>query len=496
MHTQKLLAALPKVDVLLWQPCFIACNPKILKPIVQRHIDSVRQAILQDQITTTHPNLATHITQASAGDLRDTLTQFLTESIAQEYDTLTTSSLVPLVNATGVVLQTNLGRSVFAPTLFEQIKPLLTRYCNLEYDLTQGKRSSRYAHANAMLKALFCQEYEFLLVNNNAAAVLLILNTFAKDKEVIISRGELIEIGGEFRIPEVMKSAGSLLVEVGATNKTRLTDYERAISPNTAMLMKAHKSNFAQMGFCEEVDMCELSTLACSNGLIDYYDLGSGCVADLPLATSLFDTRTDPTLYEIFASPPALLSFSGDKLFGASQVGIIAGKPHLIARLKQNQLLRALRVDKLCISALQATLQAYLRNDRESIPTFAMLSLTPDVLHQRAQELLQMLQSRALKTINTTIIEVDSVAGGGSLPNKIFQSVALALASTALSVSALESRLRKEFHIITRVQKQQVLIDVRTLLQGDMERICDALWALDKCVCLDSQEESRKRGGR
>ncbi|MDD7345409.1 L-seryl-tRNA(Sec) selenium transferase [Helicobacter sp.] len=485
MHTQELLQALPKVDTLLAHKQFETYNTTIIKSLIQQHIHTLRQAILQNTLMTTYPEIALHIdsgsmhTDSTHTTLATYITHTLLQSITNDYHKLTTPSLVPVVNASGVVLQTNLGRSVFAPNLMQQILPLLTRYSNLEYDITQGKRSSRYTHANTLLKALFSQEYDYVLVNNNAAAVFLILNTFAKDKEVIISRGELIEIGGEFRIPEVMKSAGSVLVEVGATNKTHLLDYQTHITPHTAMLMKAHKSNFAQIGFCQEVSMQELSTLAHTHNLIDYYDLGSGCVMDLALATSLSHTQKEPTLHEIFTSPPSLLSFSGDKLFGASQVGIIAGKPHLIAQLKQNHLLRALRVDKLCISVLQATLQAYLHNALESIPTLAMLTLTPQALRQRALELLQMLQTHALSHIQATIIEVDSVAGGGSLPDKVFQSVALALTSDKIHASALESHLRTEFHIITRIHKQQVLIDVRTLLEGDTKRICQALETID-----------------
>lgn len=494
MHTQthKLLQALPKVDVLLSHPHLSALNPRILKPLIQQHLDALRRSILAHSLATTYPKLSESLAHLKCPensqsthtlDSRATLTSHFThalvESIAHDYHAHLAPSLVPVVNASGVVLQTNLGRSVFAPALLDRIRPILTRYCSLEYDIAQGKRSSRYTHANALLKALFCPEYEFLLVNNNAAAVLLILNTFARDKEVIISRGELIEIGGEFRIPEVMKSAGSLLIEVGATNKTHLRDYERAISPNTAMLMKAHKSNFAQIGFCEEVDMRELSALARSNGLIDYYDLGSGCVADIAGAHYVAGAQAEPTLYEIFASPPSLLSFSGDKLFGASQVGIIAGKPELIAALKANHLLRALRVDKLCISTLQATLEAYLHDELDSIPTLSMLTLTRDTLHQRAQSLLQMIESHALKHISAQIVEVDSLAGGGSLPDRVFASMAIALTSDTLKANVLESRLRREFHIITRVSKEQVLIDVRTLLEGDIERICQALSTIE-----------------
>ena len=261
MHTQTLLQALPKVDTLLSHPRFASYNAQVLKPIIRRQVERARQALRQDlygsSLAATHTELAACVMRvvreagaeshgaqinegqtnevreelgdshargeaedskdlADLGALREVLAQALIESIAREYEDLATSSLVPLVNATGVVVQTNLGRSVFAPKILERIAPLLTRYCSLEYDTLEGRRSSRYAHANTLLKALFCQEYEFLLVNNNAAAVLLILNTFAKDREVIISRGELVEIGGEFRIPEVMISAGALLAEVGA----------------------------------------------------------------------------------------------------------------------------------------------------------------------------------------------------------------------------------------------------------------------------------------
>ena len=545
MHTQTLLQALPKVDTLLSHPRFASYNAQVLKPIIQRQVERARQALRQDlygsSLAATHTELAacvmrvvreagaeSHGAQINEGQtnevreelgdshargeaedskdlgdlrealgeledldaLREVLSHALIESIAREYEDLTTSSLVPLVNATGVVVQTNLGRSVFAPKLLERIAPLLTRYCSLEYDTLERRRSSRYAHANTLLKALFCQEYEFLLVNNNAAAVLLILNTFAKDREVIISRGELVEIGGEFRIPEVMISAGALLTEVGATNKTHLRDYERALSERTAMLMKAHKSNFAQIGFCSEVEMCELSALARKYGLIDYYDLGSGCVLDLPCESvdRRASVRTEPSLREIFAAPPSLLSFSGDKLFGASQVGIIAGEPHLIATLKQNHLLRALRVDKLCISALQATLEAYLRDELDSIPTLAMLSLTPEALQKRAKKLCQMIESRAPRGISAQIVEVDSLAGGGSLPDRVFRSVAVGLRSTRLKASALESRLRVEHAIIARVSREWVLLDTRTLLEGDMERICEALGAITESSAKKSEK--------
>lgn len=469
MHTQEnQMRLLPKVDYLLGLELFKTYNKETLKPIIHKHLESLRVRIKSKSV--------------DSHSLKQII-QDLPNAIKAQYDCTLAPTLIPVVNATGVVLQTNLGRSVFDNTLIERIKPLLTRYNTLEYDLARGERASRYMHANTLLKALFGEEYEFLLVNNNAAAVLLILQTFAKDKEVIISRGELIEIGGAFRIPEVMKCAGCILREVGATNKTHLQDYEEAINEESAIIMKAHQSNFAQIGFCTQVSMQEISTLAQKNGLIDYYDVGSGFVGmNFSEGDSHFTDlqTTEPSLKKIFSLKPSLVSFSGDKLFGSAQVGIIAGKKDLIEKLKKNHLLRALRVDKLCISTLQATLELYIKRELDKIPTLAMLYCSLDSLQKRAQSFLKLLNESHLNNFEFTLLELDSVAGGGSLPDSTFKSYGIGIKAKNISAVRLESLLRTEFYIITRIFKQLIAIDIRTLLQGDEKQILEALKSIQK----------------
>ncbi|RDU55087.1 L-seryl-tRNA(Sec) selenium transferase [Helicobacter sp. MIT 00-7814] len=476
MHAQELFQALPKMDTLLNHKNFAKANKTLLKPLISKHLQELREEIQNLIESHAQSTLDSHAVAQIQEKIRNIPT-----TIQNAYNALFTPTLIPVVNASGVVLQTNLGRSVLSQQVAQKLLPLLTRYCTLEYDLDKGARSSRYTHANALFQALFQTDYEFLVVNNNAAAVLLILQTFAKNKKVLISRGELVEIGGGFRIPEVMKQAGCELLEVGATNKTHLSDYENALSAECAMILKAHKSNFSQIGFCAEVAMKDLSALAQREGMIDYYDLGSGYVSgleSLPHAHYTSENSQEPSLKEIFSAPPSLLSFSGDKLFGSAQAGIIAGKKELIERLKKNQLLRALRVDKLCLGVLQASLEAYLQNDFDAIPTLRMLRISPDSLLSRAQQFLKIL--RPLESAyDFEVKKVDSLSGGGSLPDMKFESYGIAISAKAFSCAQLEERLRRDFSIITRIIADKVLCDMRTLLDNDEMRIFEALESLD-----------------
>lgn len=486
MHAQELFQALPKVDTLLNHADFAQTNKTLLKPLITKHLQELREEIqeIYTKIKTqdlVHPHTQSVPNSHAVAQIQEKIHN-LHQTIKNAYNALFTHTLVPVVNASGVVLQTNLGRSVLSKEVAEKLLPLITRYCTLEYDLDKGTRSSRYMHANALFQTLFQTDYEFLVVNNNAAAVLLILQTFAKNKKVLISRGELVEIGGGFRIPEVMKQAGCELLEVGATNKTHLSDYENALSAECAMILKAHKSNFAQIGFCAEVKMQDLSALAQKVGVIDYYDLGSGYVSgleSLPHAHYTSQNSQEPSLKEIFSAPPSLLSFSGDKLFGSAQAGIIAGKKELIENLKKNQLLRALRVDKLCLGVLQASLEMYLQNDFDAIPTLHMLRISPDFLLSRAQEFLKILCPLE-SMYNFEIIKVDSLSGGGSLPDMKFESYGIAISAKAFSCAQLEECLRRDFSIITRIIADKVVCDIRTLLDGDETRIFEALKSLAK----------------
>lgn len=416
------------------------------------------------------------------------------ESCAQEviksYQNLTQKSLKPLVNATGIVVHTNLGRSVFSPAIVQEILPLLTRYNNLEYDESKGCRSERYVHLQGLFKALLGAE-DVLVVNNNAAAVFLIFNTFAKGKEVVVSRGELIEIGGSFRIPKVMEDSGAILREIGTTNKTHLRDYQEAINENTAMLFKAHKSNYAMSGFVKEVEFEEIVKLASAQNLIDYYDLGSGYFGLSGFEKSL--KKFEPALEEIAKLNPSLVSFSGDKLLGGAQAGIIFGKKVWIDKLKKNQLLRMLRVDKFTIAALEATLNAYLENKTEKITTCHLLLKDKETLKKESQMLVDLIP----KEFAPKVIPTKSYSGGGAMPSHYLESFGVAIAAKDLAAFGLDEEQLEKFlrarGIIARLENSAVLLDSRTLLEGDRERIAAALEDLKNQNHKRNKEKECKR---
>ena len=425
------LRELPKVDKFITHPLFEGLNTHLVTRLAREAIESLREAILKKEVS-----------------FVDELA--LVQSVKSTYEKLFEPSLKPLINATGVILHTNMGRSLISETLLERAKPIICNYSNLEYNLEQGCRGERYEHVSGHLKNLLHVE-DVLVVNNNAAAVFLILNTFAKNKEVVVSRGELVEIGGSFRIPEVMKQSGALLHEVGATNKTKRADYHNAISENTAMLMKVHQSNFSMEGFSEAVAYEEIKALAQANHLIDYYDLGSGYVPKLPYHLG----NREASLEEILACQPSLISFSGDKLFGSVQAGIIAGSKELIDALKKNQLLRMLRVDKITLSLLEESIKAYLKEEYEAIPTLWMLFQSVEELTQRALHVKACVGENLCE-----IIMSDTYMGGGTLPNRKFPTVALHVKGKA---SVLEKKFR-EHHVIGRIENDQFLLDFRSLL--------------------------------
>lgn len=434
------LKKIPQIEKILKNPIFKNTNKTILKNITINKINNLREKIINKE----------------KYDLES-----IENEILSEYNDITSSTLKPLINATGVVLQTNLGRSIFHKNVLDEVMPLLSHYNNLEYDLKEGKRGERYEHLTSMLKTMFNVE-SALVVNNNAAALLLILNTFAKDLEVIISRSELVEIGGSFRIHEVMKSAGVKLVEVGATNKTHLKDYKNAINENSKIIMKVHKSNFEILGFSSEIDIKNISKLCKENNLIDYYDLGSGYIKGIKCS--------EPSLLEICKNPPSLLSFSGDKLLGSIQAGIILGKKDLIEKIKQNHLLRALRVDKITILLLQATLKRYITDNMDEIPTINMLSQDIESLYKKAK----LLHSKIDSYFNPTIIEISSLAGGGSLPNKEFKSFGITLQIENLKASKLE-RILRENYIIARIFNNKVTLDVRSIQDDEIQDLINIL---------------------
>lgn len=448
-----LLRAIPKVDVLLSSNALSAFPKTLLLPLITSHLDTLRANVKNGTL--------------SQEAFNEALTQLI-PTLKSKATALSAATLRRVINATGVVIHTNLGRSVFSEQILGDITPYLTHYHTLEYDLTNGCRSERYQHCVQLLCEL-CDCEDALLVNNNAASVLLILNTFAAHKEVIISRGELLEIGGSFRIPEIMESALSILREVGTTNKTYIADYEKAINEQSAMIMKTHKSNFYQKGFVHSCSIKEIITIAKKYDLIDYYDLGSGHFGVLSL-------KDEPSVQEICKYKPSLLSFSGDKLLGAGQVGIILGKSALIKALKSNPLLRALRVDKFSILALYATLRAYKDKAYHKIPTLSMLSCDAKILESKALYLRDLIAKSPIATKLTSllILPVPSLAGGGSIPHLYFESYAIALSAKIMDIESLESALR-ERGVIAYIKNEQIYFDVRTLLTGDAEAISEIL---------------------
>ncbi len=442
MQNHTLLRSLPKVDRFIEHQDFKNLSKTVLLPILRDTLEVLRNDILANKVS-----------EVNLDDLR--------QNILEQYNKIMTPSLQKVINATGVIVHTNLGRSPVNPESFERAKAVATSYNNLEYDLEKGRRGERYSHIGAMMRALLGCE-DVLVVNNNAAAVFLVLNTFAKRKEVIVSRGELVEIGGSFRIPEVMKHSGAKLVEVGATNKTHLRDYEENITERTKMLMKVHKSNYSIEGFSSEVPFKEISKLAKEKGLIDYFDLGSGHLVDLPYGLS----NSEPTLHDIMKDNPSLLSFSGDKLFGSVQAGIIVGKKELIARLKKNQLLRMLRVDKVTLSILAEDVKSMLMDDFDSIPTLKMLFENTETLRKNAELLAGELEGMA----DCSIVETQTVIGGGSTPNRKIPSVALAVTIGRLGPNAVEKRFRKQ-NIIGRIENGAFLLDMRTVNPDEFDTI-------------------------
>jgi len=460
-----MLRKLPAVDKLLRHEKVARLKERYPKNILLRAtrevIDVRRRCILNGEVV-------------SENDLT-------VEALADEVQMLVSKkmgwTLKPVVNATGVIVHTNLGRSLLPDSAVERIVAIVRRYNNLEYDLEKGTRGSRYVHAEGLLRDLTGAEAA-LVVNNNAGAVLLVLNTVAKQREVIVSRGELVEIGGSFRIPEVMAASGAILREVGCTNRTHLSDYANAISRDTVALLKVHKSNYRIVGFSKEVSSAELAELAHLRGLYCLEDMGSGSFVDL----SPYGIKNEPIVKAELAAGVDVLTFSGDKLLGGPQAGIIIGRKEIVERCKKNPLTRALRVDKLTLAALEATLKLYLEEPvaLEQVPTLSMIARTSDSLKRDAEELASKI--RAIlpgpygQDINVDVERCISRVGGGASPDAELPSWAVSLRLANGSVVELEEFLRNcNPPIIVRIDNDRILMDLRTILPGDDKYIAEAI---------------------
>ena len=386
------------------------------------------------------------------------------EMVAKETKRRNSPSLRRVINATGIPLHTNLGRAPLAEQAIAAVVQAARGYSNLEYDLTRGERGSRHDHVRELLREITGCE-DAIAVNNNAAAVLLVLSSLAQGKEVVVSRGQLVEVGGSFRIPDVMEQGGALLREVGATNKTHLSDYERVINHNTAALLKVHTSNFRVIGFTEDVSTEALVELSHQHGVLAIEDLGSGV---------LIAGYGEPTVQEIVATGMDIVTFSGDKLMGGPQAGLIVGKAECIARIRTHPLARALRLDKMTLAALESTLRLYRHAEhRQEIPLVRMLNLSQDDLFHAAEELRDKVN--AIAGLTAQVIECVGQVGGGSLPGRDIPGFAVAITSP-LSCVSFEGRLRQaEIPVIARILHDRVLLDPRTILPHDTEDLLVSL---------------------
>jgi L-seryl-tRNA(Ser) seleniumtransferase len=385
-------------------------------------------------------------------------------------------SLRPVINATGVILHTNLGRAPLAADALRRIAEVAGGYSNLEFDLAAGKRGKRDVHVERLFERLLAAEgarkSATVVVNNNAAAVLLALNTLAEGGEVIVSRGELVEIGGSFRIPDVMAKSGAVLREVGTTNRTRLADYQRAINKKTKLLLRVHRSNFQIVGFTEQPRLEDLVKLARKHRLPVMEDLGSGAMFDLRSV----GVEGEPGVAASLRAGVDVVTYSGDKLLGGPQAGMLSGKPAQIARIRANPLFRALRVDKLTYAALEATLLAYLRQDHDSIPALRMMRTDVNELSIRASALVETLHAPSLEV---EIVAGESVIGGGSTPGASLPTVLVAVASKGQSAGQLAARLRSaEPPVIARVEEGRVLLDLRTVFPEEDAAVTAVLTAM------------------
>lgn len=382
--------------------------------------------------------------------------------------------LKKVINATGTVIHTNLGRSVLTDDILDNVKEVSTGYSNLEYDLINGKRGSRYSHLIELIREITGAE-DAIIVNNNAAAVLLVLSSLGKDKEVVVSRGELIEIGGAFRIPDVMEQSGCHLVEVGTTNKTHLSDYEHAITEDTGALLKVHTSNYKILGFTESVDSKDLSSLGKDNSIPVIEDLGSGVLVDL----SKYNLSYEPTVGETLKKGVDIVTFSGDKLLGGPQAGIIVGKKEYIDLCKRNPLNRALRIDKFTIAALESVLRYYIdeKDAVKNIPTLRMITMKKEEIENKAKLLKDKIDELSLnKEIKIDMVDLVSQVGGGSMPLEELPSKGISLHLENYSANKMEEFFRNyKIPIIARISDNVIYFDLRTVEIEEIEIIVDAI---------------------
>ncbi|MGV8982746.1 L-seryl-tRNA(Sec) selenium transferase [Clostridium sp.] len=453
---RELLRSLPKVDELLQEETIKQQLGSSMRVLVleslREAIEDYRKAILNDEIQSlTKEEVIIH-----------SIVLLNKKNIAK---------LRKVINATGTVVHTNLGRSLLSKDAINRVINVAENYNNLEYDIEKGKRGSRYSHIEDILIKITGAEAA-MVVNNNAAAVMLALDTLCREKEAIVSRGQLVEIGGSFRVPDIMKFSGAKLVEVGTTNRTHLYDYQDNVTENTGVLLKVHTSNFKIMGFTQEVSIEDLVKLGNEKDVPVVEDIGSGVLIDY----SKYGFVYEPTVQESIRKGIDVLTFSGDKMLGGPQAGIIVGKAKYVNRMKKNQLTRALRIDKMTLAALEGTLKHYLEETEaiKNIPTLNMLLCSKDELKKRAQKLKRKLQNKTDK-FTFTIDNDYSMVGGGSMPTEKIETYVIKIKSDIFTAPQIEENLRmNEVAIIARINNNEVIMDLRTLFEKDYGIITEA----------------------
>lgn len=461
---KSILRHIPKVDFVLDFPgvnTLIGRYPReLVVEAVRKTLDEIRQGVL-------------------GGSVREELmenckqTDLISTKVAAAVEQLARPKLRRVINATGVVLHTNLGRAVLSSSALEAICMAATGYSNLELNLENGKRGSRYASVEGLLSGLLGTQSS-MVVNNNAAAVLLALNTLARGREVIVSRGQLVEIGGSFRVPEVMEQSGAVLREVGSTNKTYSADYRKAINDMTSLMLFVHTSNYKIVGFTKEIKFEELVELGREVGVPVMCDLGSGSLLDM----EQFGLPAEPTVQQVVNSGVDIVTFSGDKLLGGPQAGIIAGNKELMDRMKKNPLTRALRVDKVTLAALEATLREYINKKTvvDNIPTLCMLNANQNLLLDKAEKLSLHLQKTIKDRAEISVEKNQSAVGGGALPTADLPGWSVVIKPSEFSVEELVGRLRWGTpSVIGRIHGDRLFLDVRTVLNGEDIMLAEAL---------------------
>ncbi len=477
-NLKNLLRKLPSVDTLIGKttdnPDFADVPRAVVIDSIRKSVDELRQAIQADPDGFPEARLAP---------------EAIDKRIGEKIEAAMAENLVSLVNATGVVVHTNLGRSLLAKDAIRHMTSISERYSNLEFDLESGKRGSRYTAVEDILCEISGAEAA-MVVNNNAAAVILALDTLARDREVIVSRGELVEIGGSFRIPDIMAKSGGILREVGTTNRTHPGDYAQAINENTGLLLKVHTSNYAIVGFSASVSLAQLVDMGKTRGLPVMEDLGSGTFVDF----SRYGLMKEPTVQESVRAGADVVTFSGDKLLGGPQGGLLVGSRAVMDRIKKNPLTRAFRIDKLTLAALESTLRLY-RDEAKAvreIPTLRMLTCSAEEIEQRADALLERIRRIDPQRIMAEPVDSISRAGGGSFPLLEIPTKCVSIRISGMSASRIDRLLRKKSPpVIGRIESERYLLDVRTIADDEIKWIEKAIGRLPGHSNKTNQMESK-----